>query len=579
MSQTGTTITPKILERVRHAIRSFRKSEAGGAARNLFALLIALMFAISGLNVCNSYVGRDFISAIEHKNAGEFWLQAALYLVVFALSTAAAVFFRFAEERLGLLWREWQTRQALGGYLDKGVYYHLAVEGEFENPDQRIAEDIRAFTTITLSFVLMMLNATFTAVAFSGVLWSISPLLFGVAVVYAFAGSVLTIIVGRRLVGLNYSLSDREANFRSGLIHVRDHAASVVMQHREERLKERLQQHLEKLVANARLVIAANRNVGFFTTGYNYLIQIMPALVVAPLFMSGKVEFGVVTQSAMAFAQLMGAFSLIVTQFQSISSYAAVIARLGVLDASIRKASKPLNSPVEIHEEPGRVAFENLTLRSKDGRVLILELNVSIPRGTRVVIEAPGGHVKAALFEATGGLCVNGEGRIVRPGADHIMFLPEQPYLPEGTVRELLVPAARYASVTDAQIEAVLKSLSIDSVIRAAGGINLERDWSKVLSQNELVLLSVAQVLLVAPDFVLLDRLTHALDPANVKGVLGLLSRNSITYIALGKGDARLAFFDALLHIFPDGTWKWKLLAESRQTDDVLHLPSAHKIV
>jgi vitamin B12/bleomycin/antimicrobial peptide transport system ATP-binding/permease protein len=192
-----------------------------------------------------------------------------------------------------------------------------------------MSEDVRALTSSTLSFALMFFNGTMTAISFSGVLWSISPSLFAVAVLYAGAGSALTIYFGKPLVQLNYRQSDCEANFRSELIRMRDNAEGIALTGSEGLTRSRLLLRVDELVANFRRIVAINRNLGFFTTGYNYLIQLIPVLLVAPLFMHNGVEFGVIGQSTMAFATLLGAFSLVVTQFQSISAYASVVARLG----------------------------------------------------------------------------------------------------------------------------------------------------------------------------------------------------------------------------------------------------------
>src|SRR5262245_65276117 len=292
------------------AVIHFANSEVGWKAKLMFAGLVALLFGVNGLNVVNSYVGRNFMTSIADRNKAEFIRQALFYIGVFAASTVVAVIIRFTEERLGLLWREFLTRRAVTLYLANGTYYRLDASGERANPDQRIAEYVRAFTVTTLSFVLMVLNSSFTMVAFSGVLWSISPLLFIVAVLYAACGSYLTIALGRPLITLNYNQLDKEADFRSGLLHVRENAEAVMLAHREGRLTVRLLGRLEELVANFRQITVINRNVGFFTTGYNWLIQIIPALIVAPAFINGDIAFGVVTQSAMAFSTLVAAFSL-----------------------------------------------------------------------------------------------------------------------------------------------------------------------------------------------------------------------------------------------------------------------------
>ena len=169
------------------------------------------------------------MTAIEDRNRSGFILMALVYIGVFAASTFAGSIYRFAEDRFGLMWREWATRRTILVYANKRVYYRLKMAGEIENPDQRIAEDIRAFTATTISFVLMLLNGTLTVVAFSGVLWSISPMLFGVSVLYAAAGTCLTYVIGRRLVRLNFDQLDKEANFRAALLHLRSNAESVAL--------------------------------------------------------------------------------------------------------------------------------------------------------------------------------------------------------------------------------------------------------------------------------------------------------------------------------------------------------------
>lgn len=321
-------ISSKTLGRLMHAIASFLKSRVGGKARLLLAALLLLMLCINGMNVTNSYVGRFFMTAIENRDSTGFVRFAWLYLAVFAGSTLVGVLFRFTEERLGLLWREWLTRRITGVYIERHLFLHLSGEDEVSNPDQRMTEDVRQLTTTTLSFVLMMINATLTVLSFSGVLWDISPKLFMVAVLYALGGSLLTIWLGRPLIRLNYRQADFEADFRADLIQVDRDGDDIIAKGTELDVKRRINERIDSVVSNLRHIISINRNLNFFTSGYNYLIQLIPVLIVAPLFIRGEVEFGVIGQSAMAFATLLGAFSLIITQFQAISSYASVVARL-----------------------------------------------------------------------------------------------------------------------------------------------------------------------------------------------------------------------------------------------------------
>ena len=328
--------TPKnaVATRLVAAIRTFARSEVGGKAKLMFAAILVLLIGANGLNVANSYVNRNLMSAIAERHIAGFVWQAQLTLAVFAGSTIVAVLARFAEERLGLLWREFMTERAVTTYMADGTYYRLAASGELANPDQRIAEDTRAFTATTLSFGLMAINSALTVLSFSGVLWSISPLLFVISVVYAAFGSYLTIKLARPLVKLNSDQLDREASFRSALIHIRDNSEGIMLGREGEREATRVRERLDRIVENFRRITTVNRNVGFFSTGYNWFIQLIPILIIAPAFMRGEIEFGVITQSAMVFTTLVAAFSLVVTQFQSLSTYAAVVSRLGsLLDA------------------------------------------------------------------------------------------------------------------------------------------------------------------------------------------------------------------------------------------------------
>lgn len=545
--------------RFARAVKDFTSSEHGWQAKFMFAGLIALLLGINGTNVLNSFVGRDFMTAIEHRDKAQFIQQALLYIGVFAASTIVAVISRFMEEHLGLLWREFLTRQAVSIYLDKGTYYRLQTAGELANPDQRIADDIRAFTVTTLSFLLMMLNSAFTAIAFSGVLWSISPLLFGVAIVYAACGSFVTLVLSRPLIKLNYDQLDKEADFRAGLIHVRENAESILLARREDRLKPRLQRQLGNFVANFRKIISVNRNVGFFTTGYYWLIQIIPALIVAPSFIAGQIEFGVITQSAMAFTLIVNASSLIVTQIQSLSNFAAVVARLNSLIEGLERRRPAAAAGIEICEEDRRVAYEELTLLSPaDNQPVLKDLSISIPCGSRVLISGSNETGKAALFRATAGLWTSGKGRILCPAANSISFLAQRPYLPPGTLREVLVPATLEHSISDGRINGLLQELECEAVLVRAGGLDIEQDWGTLLSLGEQQLLAFIHTLLAAPRFVFLDRAGTVLNPGQVHKILKILSKNSISYINIGETNYERDLYDAILEIDELGRWCWR---------------------
>ncbi len=564
MAEHRVPITRQTWSQFRRAVRDFANCEVGWRARGLFALLITLLFAFNGLNVLNSYVGRDFMTAVSNRDSARFTREAIAYLGVFAASALVGAFYSFSEQRLGLLWREWLTRRLLGAYLDRRAYYRLSAAGVLTSPDERIAEDVRAFTATTLSFVLMLSNTAVTVLAFSGVLWSISRTLFAVAVLYAACGSALTVLFGRPLVWLNYNQLDKEADFRANLVHVQANAESIALLHREGRIGARLRRRFDDLTANMRRIIAVNLNLAFFTNGYNYVIQIIPALVVAPLFIRGEIEFGVITQSAMAFSTLVGALSLVVTQFQSISSFAAVVTRLGSLADAMEQVPSPAAASIDVGEDEARVAYERLTLLVPGSdHVLVRELSVSVPRGTRLLIVGPNEAAKVALFRATAGIWESGRGRIVRPGLDAILFLPERPYLPPGTLREVLVRTGR-EDIGDEQIASSLHGLGLESVLERMGGLDVERDWDDALSLGEQQLLSVARVVLATPRFAFLERPRTALGSEQVDRILSLLSERSITYLTLGDGGDGLDDYDAVLELAGDGGWTWKAVEAGR---------------
>lgn len=537
------------------AIRAALASEIGGKFRWMLGGILALLLGINGLNVLGSYVGRDLMTAIEQRQVASFVSNALLWLAVFVVLTLAAVFLRFLEERLALLWRGWLTQRLVEGYLTGGAYLRLKERGDLGNPDQRISDDARAFTATTLSFVLMLLNALLGILAFSGVLWSISPLLLLAAVGYATLGSLCAMALGRPLIQLNYDQSDREASFRAELVHARENAESVALLRYEGRLRVRLRERLGALVANYKRIIAINRSLGFVTTGYNYGIQLLPPLIVGPLFMAGKVPFGVITQSAVGFATLLGAFSLIVNQFGSISSYAAVLLRVGTFTAAL---DEPVSQELALDQvEPGieRLVYEDLSLYSRHtDECLVAHLSLTIPKGTRLLVTGTE-EARRALFRATALAHESTHGRVSRPTAGRALFVPERPYVPVATLRELLVRTGHENETDVSHLELLLAELGLAAALKRVGGLDAEGDFSHVLSLSEQQLLAVARVVLAAPAFVVLHNPGTTLAPEQLALALGQLSRANITYLTLGGLDGPIGAYDAVLELHAGGSW------------------------
>lgn len=542
--------------RFAHAVKMFMTSHVGRRARLLAFALAVLFCGISALNVVNSFVGRNFFTAIADKQTAEFVRQAFLYTGVFAASTIVSVIARFAEERLALLWREFLTHRAVGLYMSDGTFYRVSMAGELSHPDQRIANDIGTFTVTTLSFILMLLNSGLTILTFSGVLWTISPLLFSVAVVYSAFGSYMTIVLGRPLIHLNYDRLDSEAAFRSSLIHVQENTESIVFEGREERHASLLFKRFDDLVGNLRRIIVINRNVGFFTTGYNWMIQIIPVIIIAPAFMRGDMEFGVITQSAAAFAMLVGAFSFIVRQFESISNFAAVVARISSLVESMEEARKPIPSNLELVEREGELVFDHLTLTSTANDGLLRDLSASVPTDTRLLVVGEDETAGIELFRSTAGISASGSGRITRPPRNQIRFIPQRPYMPPGTLRQTLVPADIATGISDEQILTLLEELGLGHVVNAAN-LDVEQDWGTVLSPREQQLLAIANVLIAAPRYLLVEKGEVTFGHELMNHIIGLLAERSITCINFAEPGTPRNPYDIVLEYHADGSWTW----------------------
>ncbi len=531
-------------------------SEKKWSAIAWLVTLLVLMISVTFLNVRISYVNNAFMTAISERNPQVYRQMALLYLLVFAASTLVAVFVKFSEERLGLLWRNWLTSHLLDKYLASRAYLRLMDRPDIDNPDQRMTEDVKNFTTTTLSFLLMLLNAGIAAAAFSVVLWKISPLLLGVAVGYAAFGSSLTMLVGRKLINLNNLQLRKEANFRYELIHVREYAESIALLKGERRQRGRLRRRLTELVDNFRTIVGVNRNLGFFTTSYNYLIQIIPFLIVAPRYIRGEIQFGDVTQSASVFATLLAAFSLIVTQFAAISTFAAVVNRLGTIWEALDEPPAPVYQAIEMVYDDSKIAYEGLTLRTaKDGKVLLNALNVQIPQGRRLLILGPDGIGKTALARATAGIWPTGEGRIIRPPQESMLFLPQRPYTALGSLRDQFFDADYQGVDDDERLISVLCQVTFGPILERVGGLDVERDWANILTVGEQQLLGIARLLMAQPKFAFLDRATSALSLSRVKHIYTVLSATSITYLTVGDHPSLRNYHDNVLELLEDGLW------------------------
>jgi putative ATP-binding cassette transporter len=534
------------------------------------ALLLVLIFSQNGLNVLNSFVGRDFMTAISERQPRRFVVAAVVYGSVFAVQGIVAAFYRFSEERLRLLWRGWLTERLIGRYTSGDAYYRITSRAEIDNPDERLTEDVKSYTTITLSFFLLSSNAVVTSLAFLGVLWSITPILVVAALTYAIVGSAATILLGIPLVNLTNLQLRKEADLRYHLIQTRETAESIATMRAEGVVRDCLRSRLHALIANNKLIIKVTRNLGCFTNGYNYFIQLIPLLIVAPMYINDEVDFGVVTQSAMAFAAFLGGFSLIVTQFESLSSFAAVTKRLDQIVDAIDKAQARTPDGVQIVTDPAQFAYSKLTLWTpRERRVLIEDLTLPVTEESSLLVTGPDPAAQTALFLATAGLWEAGTGEIRRPDSPGICFVPEQPLTVQCTIRSSLLAMTPKRPISDTEIISALEKVGLQSVIQRVGGLDIEIHGPSQFSAAEQRLLVIAGVLLASPRFVFLDRMGD-LSPEQVARMYAMLAESSISYLSIGDTQPLAQYHDRVLVLSDDGGWR--LTSEPNQKD-TLALP------
>jgi putative ATP-binding cassette transporter len=543
--------------------RPYWESNQKRIAFGLLGTTLLLSSATKGGSVVVSYVNRDMMTALADRNGAEFFHQMLLILIYSVIAAPITAIDGYIVGRLIIRWRQWLTEQFLSRSFRDRAFYRISSDVAIDNPDQRISEDLNAFAGFTVTFVLQVLWGLVTGASFLVVLWFISPKLTGILVACVVAGSVLTIAIGRPLIGINFAQRRREADFRHALVHVRDNAEAIALYGGEEDEKGRLLQRLYAAIENNNLLILWQRNLAFFTYTYDFLLVLVPFAVLAPSFFAGKIPFGQITQAGVAFLALRTALSIIVDQFNSLSTFAAVVERLGgYLDAADGQKGLPAvpttaeeNATHAATLEGNRFAIEALTLRTPDRRkVLIRELSCEIIGDKGLLIIGESGVGKTSLLRAIAGLGPTWDGRILRPPLTQMMFLPQRPYLIRGSLRDqLCYPHAK--DVTDAALLAVLQQVKLDDLPERVGGFDTELEWKDLLSLGQQQQIAFVRVLINHPAYAFLDEATGALDPDSEALLYHALISARITLVSVGKPALR-KFHGTVLELLGDGNWR-----------------------
>ena len=531
----------------------------------LLAVVLLLSLAVTGINVAFSFIGNYFTNALVKKNQDLAYLFVAVYFGGFLAGIPIVAMYQYVQNYLGMRWREWLTGDILGRYFADRRYYQIESAGRIDNPDQRIMEDIRSFTRTSLAFLLIILGALMDLFSFTGILWSKSALLVAVVVGYSLVGTLLTVWIGRRLVRLNFTQLRYEADFRYALIHVRDNAESIAFYQGEGPEVAQIAERFGRVLKNFGLLIGWQRNLSFFTTAYNYLPLVLPFLVLFPPYFAGKIEYGDMVQANFAFLQVYGSLSLIVSQIEEITGFAAGIERLSSFAEAVGPGASPETGIRS--RESDRFALEALTVRTPDlSRTLIRDLTLDLRGPANLVVVGASGSGKSSLLRAIAGLWTRGQGTVRRPPLGQIFFLPQKPYMLLGTLREQLLYPRLDREVTEQELREALAAVRLADLPERVGGLEAELDWADLLSLGEQQRLAFARLLLNRPRFAVLDEATSALDVENETNLYRRLAERGIRYISVGHRRSILDFHDQVLELQGQSGWRVLPVAQYQGT-------------
>ncbi|MFD0988328.1 ABC transporter ATP-binding protein/permease [Methyloligella solikamskensis] len=548
------------------------KGEDRWAGRILLSVVVALQLFQVYLSVQFNTWYRNFYNALEQKDWDSFIYQLGVFSVLAALFIIAAVYELYLRQWLQIRWRAWLTDNYMARWLEAGTHYRMRLRGDqIDNPDQRIAEDVRSFIVTTIGIGLGLLSSVVTLVSFVAILWGLSadqPLVIGswsmeipgylvwAALLYAILGTWLTHLIGYPLIRLNFNQERYEADFRFSLVRLRENAEEVTLLSGEEVERQGLKERFGHVIQNWYSIMTRTKKLTFFTAGYNQAATIFPFVVVSPLYFAGAMTLGGLIQISQAFGKVQDSLSFFVDAYDNIANWKAILDRLSGFERSLEWAQS-LDAEHEVSLKQAEAADHN-SLRAQDvvvalptGRDLVRISDFAVKPGEKVLVTGMSGSGKTSLFRALGGVWPFGEGKIELPREGDVLVLPQQAYMPLGTLRRAVTYPAGEQAYAPEEVEEVLTAVGLGKLVDQ---LDETAYWADLLSGGEQQRLSIARALLQKPQWLLLDEATSSLDEESEEQLYRLLLDRlpDTAIVSIGHRSGLSVFHDRFYHLTPD---------------------------
>ncbi|MGL4325684.1 MAG: ABC transporter ATP-binding protein/permease [Beijerinckiaceae bacterium] len=524
---------PEKLEGQAGLFRRWFASERTLAHALLVAVVVINQIQV-GIGLRISFVNRDLFDALNKKDSASFWYLLGVVFVMWAIIAVISNLIEYyVESVLKIRWRRWLTERYYSRWLDNGTHYRMGLGGvDTDNPDQRIAEDVRGYLNSTYAYSITLLSQISNLVSFSILLWTIPAqfaipgtdivipgLPFWVALAYSLIGTWLTHKIGRPLVKLDFAQERYEADFRYSLARLREYTEQTALLRGETVEKRRLADTFSAVIDNFFRLVSRNLKLSAFTSSWFQASVVFPYAIVAPYYFSGALSLGQLTQTAGAFSRVEGALSFFIARYASLANFKAIIDRLTTFGAAIHAAQALGTTPprIDVVQAPtDALSLKKLALHLPNGKTIVRVEDMHLPSGGATLFTGPSGSGKSTLFRAIAGIWPYGEGTILTPQGKSVLLLPQRPYLPTGSLRVAVSYPALEGSYPDAAIAAALEAVKLPHLTA-----QLDHDdiWAQRLSGGEQQRLAIARALLAKPDWLFLDEATASLDEPLEKAI------------------------------------------------------------